>query len=102
MGLLLDQDETHSMFDKYRPEVGDRVSVPGWTEEQVRWGNSTPYMLITDREYTIDYVEVHSSHTKVGIKGVDESFRFNLSTLHWWSHDTRTSPRDSVYTLYKR
>ena len=34
-------------------------------------------MLITDREYTIDYVEVHSSHTKVGIKGVDESFKFN-------------------------
>ena len=78
MRLLLDQDETHSMFDKYRPEVGDRVRFRGWTPEQVRWGNnSTPYMLIVDREYTINHVDVRSSHTKVGIKGVDESFRFN-------------------------
>ena len=62
----------------YRPEVGDQVRFNGWCKEQVRWGNcSTPYMLITNRCYTITGVERHSSHTKVTIKGVDDSFKFN-------------------------
>ena len=59
------------MFESYRPQVGDTVTYNGWIEEQVRWGNNdTPSMLIVGRQYTIDYVEQHSQHTKVGIKGV--------------------------------
>ena len=55
----------------YRPEIGDTVTFTGWIKEQVRWGgNDTPYMLIIDRQYEIDYVERHSSHTKVGVRGV--------------------------------
>ena len=62
----------------YRPEVGDKVTYNGWTKEQVRWGNNdTPYMLIVGRDYTITAVERHRSHTKVCIKGVDESLKFN-------------------------
>ena len=62
----------------YRPEVGDKVTYNGWTKEQVRCGNNdTPYMLIVGRDYTITAVERHRSHTKVCIKGVDESLKFN-------------------------
>ena len=66
------------MRNSYRPEVGDRVFYNGSTPEQVRWGNNDhPYMLILGREYTITAVERHRQHTKVGIRGVDESLRFN-------------------------
>ena len=62
----------------YRPEVGDTVRFKGWTEAQVKWGNNhTPYMLIKDKTYTVSAVEVHRSHTKVCIKGVVESMKFN-------------------------
>ena len=62
----------------YRPEVGDTVTYNGWSKEQVRWGNNdTPYMLIIGRQYTITAVEPHRSHTKVCIKGVDQSLKFN-------------------------
>ena len=55
----------------YKPEVGDIVTYNGYTPEQVCWGsNDTPYMLIVGHQYTIDYVESHKYHTKVGIKGV--------------------------------
>jgi hypothetical protein len=65
-------------LNTYKPEVGDKVRFVGYTKEQVRWGNnSTPYMLILDRCYTVSGVERHSSHTKVTIKGVDDSFKFN-------------------------
>ena len=62
----------------YRPEVGDTVTYNGFKQEQVKWGNNdTPYMLIVGRQYTITAVETHKQHTKVGIKGVEESLRFN-------------------------
>ena len=62
----------------YRPQVGDTVTFNGWCKEQVRWGNNdTPYMLIVGRQYTITGVEPHRSHTKVTIKGVDSSMKFN-------------------------
>ena len=62
----------------YRPEVGDRVRYNGYSLEQVKWGNNdVPYMLIVNRLYTITKVERHRSHTKVAVKGVDESLRFN-------------------------
>ena len=62
----------------YHPEVGDTVTYNGFTEAQVKWGNNdTPYMLIVGRQYTITEVEKHRSHTKVAVKGVNESLRFN-------------------------
>ena len=62
----------------YRPEVGDTVTFKGWTKEQVRWGgNSTPYMLIVGRNYVITKVERRAMHTKVCVRGVDESMKFN-------------------------
>ena len=38
-------------------------------------------MLILDKCYTVSGVERHSSHTKVTIKGVDDSFKFNSGSL---------------------
>lgn len=62
----------------YKPEVGDRVNYNGYTQEQVKWGNNDcPYMLIVGREYIVTAVERHSSHTKVCVRGVAESLRFN-------------------------
>lgn len=69
-----------TMTDSWKPpfQVGDRVKYLGYTKEQVRWGNNdTPYMLIVGRTYTISWVEVHSQHTKVSIKGVDNNMKFN-------------------------
>ena len=64
--------------NNYRPEVGDTVTFKGWTKEQVRWGgNSTPYMLIVGRNYVITKVERRAMHTKVCVRGVDESMKFN-------------------------
>jgi len=65
-------------LNTYKPEVGDKVRFVGYTKEQVRWGgNATPNMLTIGHTYTIQGVERHSSHTKVTIKGVDDSFKFN-------------------------
>jgi len=59
----------------YRPQVGDRVRYLGYTRAQVDWGNNdVPYMLIRDRIYTVEDVEVHRQHTKVKIKGVVGNF----------------------------
>ena len=59
-------------------EKDDYVKYTGCSKEQVRWGNNdTPYMLIVGRTYTISWVEVHSQHTKVSIKGVDDNMKFN-------------------------
>jgi hypothetical protein len=56
-------------------KAGDVVTYNGWTEEQVKWGgNDCPYMMIVGRQYTIESVDVHSSHTKVTIKGITGRF----------------------------
>ena len=66
----------------YRPEVGDKVTYHGWTEEQVRWGNNdTPYMLIVGRQYFIESVEKHDHHTKVSLKGILGKFNSVHFTL---------------------
>lgn len=50
---------------------GDNVVYNGYTKEQVEWGNNdTPYMLIRDRVYVIEDVEVHTQHTKVKLVGI--------------------------------
>jgi len=52
-------------------EVGDRVRYIGCTQEQINWGNNDkPYMCIIDRIYTVSNVEVHTSHTKIELKGI--------------------------------
>ena len=56
-------------------EVGDRVRFIGCSKEQIAWGNNDdPYMLILDRIYTVEYVEVHSQHTKISLKGIIGKF----------------------------
>jgi len=52
-------------------EVGDRVRYIGCTQEQINWGNNDrPYMCIIDHIYTVSNVEVHTSHTKIELKGI--------------------------------
>ena len=69
-------------YESYKPVVGDSVTYHGWIQEQVNWGNNdTPSMLIVGRQYTIDYVESHKWHTKVGIKGVVGKFNSVHFTL---------------------
>jgi len=58
-------------------KIGDTVKYLGCGKEQREWGsNDSPYMLIIGRFYTVSNVEVHSSHTKISIKGV-QGFKFN-------------------------
>lgn len=64
-------------MDKFLPpfEVGDKVKFIGCSKEQIAWGsNDDPYMLILDRVYTVEYVEVHSQHTKISLKGITGKF----------------------------
>jgi len=59
-------------------KIGDIVLYAGCSKEQINWGNNdTPYMLIIGEKYTISNVVVHKQHTKVQIKGVDETLWFN-------------------------
>ena len=52
-------------------EVGDRVRYIGCSKEQINWGNNDkPYMCIIDHIYTVANVEVHTSHTKIELKGI--------------------------------
>lgn len=48
-------------------QVGDVVEYIGCSEEQIRWRNNDDprSFLIVGKEYTIEYVEVHSYHTKI-------------------------------------
>jgi len=50
--------------------IGDTVRYIGCTNEQVNWGsNDDPRsFLIIGREYIVENVEVHSSHTKVSLR----------------------------------
>ena len=59
----------------YKPVVGDLVTYHGWTKEQVLWGNNDcPFMLVVGRNYVIESVEEHSSHTKVSLIGIIGKF----------------------------
>ena len=70
------------MIESYKPEVGDVVTFNGYTPEEVCWGsNDTPYMLIIGRQYVIEYVEPHSAHTKVSVRGVVGRFNSVHFTL---------------------
>jgi hypothetical protein len=49
--------------------IGDTVRYIGCTNEQINWGNNDDprSFLIIGREYIIENVEVHSSHTKISL-----------------------------------
>jgi len=49
--------------------IGDTVRYIGCTNEQINWGNNDDprSFLIIGREYIIENVEIHSSHTKISL-----------------------------------
>lgn len=51
-------------------QVGETVEYIGCSEEQIRWGNNDDprSFLVVGKEYTIEYVEVHSQHTKIKLQ----------------------------------
>ena len=62
----------------YRPEVGDTVTYNGWSKEQVV-GETTTLHICLSLVTNILSLELSGtrSHTKVCIKGVGESMKFN-------------------------
>ena len=75
-------------YESYKPQAGDIVRFTGWTEEQVAWGNNAcPHMLVLGRYYVIESVEPHSYHTKVTIRGVDKTMKFNSVHFDFIKHD---------------
>lgn len=57
-------------------KIGDRIKFISSTKNQVNWGsNDDPTNLLdTHTIYEIEYVEVHSYHTKISIVGVKGRF----------------------------
>jgi hypothetical protein len=57
-------------------KVGDRVTYIGSSDDQVRWGsNDDPRKVLTEGDtYTIENVDVHSSHTKLMLNGITGRF----------------------------
>jgi hypothetical protein len=57
-------------------KVGDKVTYIGSSDEQVRWGsNDDPRKVLTEGDtYTIENVDVHSSHTKLMFNGITGRF----------------------------
>ena len=55
---------------------GSKVHYVGASDEQVRWGNcSDPRrLLLKDKTYVVENVEVHSWHTKVSLVGITGQF----------------------------
>jgi len=55
---------------------GDKVIYLGCTQEQIRWGgNDDPSkILIEGAVYYVEKIEVHSSHTKLTLRGVYGKF----------------------------
>lgn len=53
-----------------------KVKFTGASESQKNWGSYTGNYddLIEGNEYLIDHTEVHSSHTKVYIEGIEGNF----------------------------
>ena len=52
------------------------VTYTGATDEQVRWGsNDDPRGTLTEgQSYEVETREVHSWHTKIKLKGIDDWF----------------------------
>jgi hypothetical protein len=63
--------------------VGDKVKFIGAIKAQIQWGDNDDPNLVCNTEdiYEVEYVEVHSWHTKiylVGIKGKFNSVSFEI------------------------
>ena len=55
--------------------VGDAVEFLGCSKEQINWGNNDdPYMLEKGKCYIVEEVEVHRSHTKLKLQGIEGMF----------------------------
>ena len=55
----------------FGPQPGDMVEYLGCSKEQRNWGNNDyPYMCIVGRKYMVEEIEVHSSHTKLRLRGI--------------------------------
>ena len=54
----------------------DTVIFIGSSIEQVNWGgNDDPNgILVRGEEYVVEYVEVHTSHTKISLVGYDGKY----------------------------
>jgi len=57
-------------------EEGTKVKFIGASESQRNWGSYTGNWddLKKGKKYIIDHTEVHSSHTKVYLKGINGNF----------------------------
>lgn len=56
--------------------AGKIVKYIGCTPEQIQWGNNSDPrdILIIGYEYYVEHVYVHSSHTKIELRGVKGKF----------------------------
>ncbi len=52
--------------------VGDKVKFIGCSKEQINWGNndSPDGILDVGKDYIVEYVEGHTWHTKITLKGM--------------------------------
>lgn len=55
---------------------GDKVVYKGTTDAQVNWGSNTDPrgILMEGDTYFIEKVDVHSSHTKLHLRGINGKF----------------------------
>jgi len=68
------------------PKVGDKVRFIGATKEQIAWGNcSDPCNLTVGEIYTVENVDIRTSHTKVELVGF--TGRFNSVTFELVEYD---------------
>lgn len=70
--------------------VGDVVRFDSCSEDQIRWGsNDDPNGVLQQNElYVVDYVEVHSQHTKISLSGIQGKFNSVCFSLVEESHAT--------------
>lgn len=53
----------------------DLVRYIGCTKEQINWGNNDdPSMLTIGQSYIVQHVDIHKSHTKLMLYGVEGRF----------------------------
>jgi len=65
-----------NQLKKMRIQKGDTVKYIGSSPEMVNWGaNTDPNGVLTKgKEYTVEYTEVHTSHTKLKLAGYEGKF----------------------------
>lgn len=68
--------------------VGDVVRFDSCSADQIRWGsNDDPNGILEQNQlYVVDYVEVHSQHTKISLDGIKGKFNSVCFSLVEESH----------------